>query len=228
MPQRPLAKKAWQTHNISGLRSRQRDSSVTSRLSGHLTSTRSLAPSPEGDESDLEEDDDDLDLLIHFDSLKTCQALFIFNQSSAHASLPPDTLKAFKMNKSNGGKQRKQQDTIILESNLDACYPGQPQSMTTESREPKGPQSILEEHRYNCSNLKAECSLICPIESKNCCMAQLLSQQDDFMNQTSMVETLITEAGHECLFLPKFHCKLNPIEMVSQLLLTTLNNANSI
>ncbi len=33
------------------------------------------------------------------------QSLFIFDQSSAHASLPHDTLKAFKMNKSDGGKQ---------------------------------------------------------------------------------------------------------------------------
>src|ERR1700720_909375 len=71
MPQRPLAKKARQTHNISGLRSQQRDSSVASGSSGHPTPARSLAPSPEGDESDLEEDDDDLDLLIYFDSLKT-------------------------------------------------------------------------------------------------------------------------------------------------------------
>jgi len=36
------------------------------------------------------------------------EALFIFDQSSAHASLPPDALKAFEMNRSNGGKQRKQ------------------------------------------------------------------------------------------------------------------------
>jgi len=32
-------------------------------------------------------------------------ALYIFDQSSAHASLPPDALKAFEMNKSDGGKQ---------------------------------------------------------------------------------------------------------------------------
>ena len=47
-------------------------------------------------------------------------------------------------------------------------------------------------------------------------MAWLLSKQDDFINQVSMLETLIKEAGlsHECIYLPKFHCKLNPIEMV--------------
>ena len=48
-------------------------------------------------------------------------------------------------------------------------------------------------------------------------MARLLSQQDDFKHQESMLETLIKKAGHECIFLPKFHCELNPIEMVCDL-----------
>ena len=48
-----------------------------------------------------------------------CQALFIFDQSSAHASLLPDALKAFNMNKSNGGAQCKQKNTIIPQSNPD-------------------------------------------------------------------------------------------------------------
>jgi hypothetical protein len=34
-----------------------------------------------------------------------CTSLFIFDQSSAHGSLPPDALKAFEMNKSDDGKQ---------------------------------------------------------------------------------------------------------------------------
>src|SRR5438046_2536743 len=34
-----------------------------------------------------------------------CICLFIFDQSSAHASLPPDALRAFDMNKLDGGKQ---------------------------------------------------------------------------------------------------------------------------
>jgi hypothetical protein len=45
------------------------------------------------------------------------QSLFIFDQFSAHASLPPDALKAFKMNKLDDGKQRHQHDTIIPTTN---------------------------------------------------------------------------------------------------------------
>ncbi|KAF8235137.1 hypothetical protein L208DRAFT_1258839 [Tricholoma matsutake] len=75
-------------------------------------------------------------------------------------------------------------------------------------------QHILQEHRFNVSKLCAKCSPVCPIENTNCCMACLLSQQDDFKNQPSMLKTYIHSKGHECIFLPKFHCKLNPIEMV--------------
>ncbi len=34
-------------------------------------------------------------------------------------------------------------------------------------------------------------------------MARLLSMQDDFAMQESLLETLIRGAGHECIFLPK-------------------------
>ena len=117
------------------------------------------------------------------------------------------------MNKSNGGKQH---NTEIPQSNPDLCFRGQPQKMTTSSGQQKGLQAVLEECRFNVSHFKAKCALVCPFESQNCCMAQLLSQQEDFMNQESMLETFIRSSGHECLFLPKFHCELNPIEMVSK------------
>ena len=42
-----------------------------------------------------------------------CKALFIFDQSLVHALLGLDALHTFNMNKSNGGKQRKQKDMII-------------------------------------------------------------------------------------------------------------------
>jgi len=76
-------------------------------------------------------------------------------------------------------------------------------------------KAVLEECGFDIKGLKAKCSLVCPIKSQKCCLARLLSQQDDFVNQESMLATLIREVGHKCLFLPKFHCELNPIEMVS-------------
>ena len=49
------------------------------------------------------------------------QALFVFDQSSAHVSLTPSALKAFEMNKSDRGKQHLLQDTIIPIEKLLTC-----------------------------------------------------------------------------------------------------------
>jgi hypothetical protein len=48
----------------------------------------------------------------------------------------------------------------------------------------------------------------------NCCMSRILTLQSDFKNEKSMLELVIQQAGHKCIFLPKFHCELNPIEML--------------
>ncbi len=50
--------------------------------------------------------------------------------------------------------------------------------------------------------------------SKTCCMQQVLSLQEDFFTEKLLLQHIIEKAGHKCLFLPKFHCELNPIEMV--------------
>jgi hypothetical protein len=151
-----------------------------------------------------------------------CIALFIFDQSSAHASLPADALKAFEMNKSNGGKQRKQWDTVIPDTNPTIEHCGKPQKMCLLDGQPKGLQQVLEECGFDVRRLQVKCSPVCPWENEDCCMARLLSKQDDFVNQLSMLETLIKDAGHECMFLPKFHCELNPIEMVCSVLHSVL------
>jgi hypothetical protein len=143
------------------------------------------------------------------------QALFIFDQSSTHASLGPDALRAFEMNKSNGGKQRIQKDTTIPMNNPDPHFAGKVQKMTTEKGEAKGLEQTLKERGFNVEKMRAKCKPTCPFENEQCCMACLLSRQDDFVNQVSMLEELVTAAGHLCLFLPKFHCELNPIEMAS-------------
>jgi len=73
MPGGRKPKRGWHNCNISGLRNQPRPSPDVSEHSNYPTPPQSQAASPkggDGDESDLEEDDD-LDLLIHFDSLKT-------------------------------------------------------------------------------------------------------------------------------------------------------------
>jgi transposase len=50
--------------------------------------------------------------------------------------------------------------------------------------------------------------------ARNCCMQRVLSLQSDFVNEKPLLQLVIEKAGHKCLFLPKFHCELNPIEMV--------------
>lgn len=159
-------------------------------------------------------------LKIFNDTHPEAQALFIFDQSSAHASLPPNALHAFKMNKGNGGAQPFQRDTVIPESNPDPACRGKIQEMTIDlgngKRQQKGLVAVLQERGFDLSIIrKAKCSPVCPFESQNCCMARVLSQQDDFLHQESMLESMIREASHLCIFLPKFHCELNPIEMVS-------------
>jgi len=41
---------------------------------------------------------------------------------------------------------------------------------------------------------------------------RILEVEYDFQNEKSMLETIILEAGHEVIFYPKYHCKLNYIE----------------
>lgn len=47
-----------------------------------------------------------------------------------------------------------------------------------------------------------------------CCWTNLMRMQPDFQSERPKIVEIIREGGHEVIFLPKFHCELNPIEMV--------------
>jgi len=83
----------------------------------------------------------------------------------------------------------------------------------TDTSEAKGIQQMLEEHGFNIHGMCVKCSPVCPFKNSDCCMAHLLSKQNDFHLQISLLEQKITSRGHLCIFLPKFHYELNPIEM---------------
>jgi hypothetical protein len=38
--------------------------------------------------------------------------------------------------------------------------------------------------------------------------------QEDFVNEKPMIQHFLEARGHVCIFYPKFHCELNPIEML--------------
>jgi hypothetical protein len=97
--------------------------------------------------------------------------LFVFDHSLTHASLAPDALHAFDINKGNRGKQRKQRDTVIPMNNQCPKFHGKLQKMTTEASDTKGLKQMLEECRFNIKNMKAKCSPICAFNSERCCLA---------------------------------------------------------
>ena len=60
-----------------------------------------------------------------------------------------------------------------------------------------------------------ELALSEPLPTSNwCCMSHMLACQSDLWNEKPLIQHYIEEHGHICLFLPKFHCELNLIEMV--------------
>lgn len=45
-------------------------------------------------------------------------------------------------------------------------------------------------------------------------MRKTLQEMHDFKYERTKVETLIATPGHRCIFIPMYHCELNPIERV--------------
>ena len=80
----------------------------------------------------------------------------------------------------------------------------------------KGMVWILEERGYhNAGKLKAQCGKKfsdCLPGKTDCCCQLLLLNEPDFANVESILETEARDHGFQVVFLPKFHCELNPIE----------------
>ncbi|QRV96150.1 DDE superfamily endonuclease [Ceratobasidium sp. AG-Ba] len=78
----------------------------------------------------------------------------------------------------------------------------------------KGMATLLKERGYDVSRLKAQCvNFKCADPLANCCCRRILFRLIDMAaGQKSNLELLAEELGTEVIFLPKFHCELNPIE----------------
>ena len=145
--------------------------------------------------------------------------LFIFDNAPSHQKHAPDALSAQNMPKRPNKHWTRVKDGPRM-------WPGTlPTGLTQEfyylDNHPtmphwfKGMEAIIRERGlWPATGLNAECKgFKCVPGHTDCCCCQLLFCQPDFMAQKSQLEEFITLQGHICDFYPKFHCKLNFIEM---------------
>lgn len=168
------------------------------------------------------------------------QFCFILDNATTHLKRADDALSARQMSKwptrpgkpmfgvetnviGADGKPVYRPDGKVLKQKIrmrDATLPdGSPQPLYFPEGHPnagvfKGMVQILEERGINgVRNLRAECpGFKCPPGSVGCCCRRLLYEQPDFRDVETLVETHCRARGFEVIFLPKFHCELNPIE----------------
>ena len=127
------------------------------------------------------------------------RVVFIFDNSAIHRARAADALVSGSLNaykvggavpKMRPGWYRDRQGTWHEQSLLD------------KQGEMRPMKSLLEER-----------GLYQPDMDK-AAMAAVLPAQPDFIEQRTLVEELLDDLGHGCLFLPKCHCEMNPIELV--------------
>jgi hypothetical protein len=142
------------------------------------------------------------------------------DNSQGHAAYAEDALLTSRMNLRPGGKQAKLRDGWYMNN---GCKVIQkmifPDNHWEYPSQPKGMRQILIERGLYHPGLKMQCRKekngsggTCDPASTQCCMKRILDLQPDFQEQQSLIQEVIEDAGHLCIFLPKFHCELNFIE----------------
>ena len=109
--------------------------------------------------------------------------------------MPDDTPNVDKMNAGPGGKQPIMKDTM---------WEGKIQKLVDDNSIPKGMKAILEERGVNTDGMRVPA------------LREKLKSYPDFNNHHSktILQLYVEQRGHICLYYPKFHCELSPIERV--------------
>lgn len=138
---------------------------------------------------------------------KHCLSLTTHRDTLAYAE---DALLASRMNFNPGGKQACLWNGWFIRNSIKIVQPMIfPLDHPQFPNQPKGMKQVLIERELFHNKLKMKCK---ECTSNTCCARRLLECQPDFKSQRSLVQEIIEDAGHLCIFLPKFHCELNSIE----------------
>ncbi|PKB99305.1 hypothetical protein RhiirA5_300295, partial [Rhizophagus irregularis] len=148
-----------------------------------------------------------------------CVAVFAFDNSSNHAAFSKDALVASRMNLNLSGKQPVMRNTYFGPNNQlqTMVFPITYHDEKLRGK-PKGinKQVLIEREKWPPGGLILVCKeckeKIQDISRTTCCARRVISLKPDFIAQKGAIEELIENAGHKCIFPPKFHCELNFIE----------------
>ena len=143
-------------------------------------------------------------------------AVFAFDNSTNHGAMAKDALNVAKMNVGPGGKQAVMRSTVYgPNKNFQSMV--FPSNHSIYPNQAKGMEVVLRERGLWRDGLIGDCKLcklkIDDITRTDCCMRRILSLQEDFISQKSLLQEEIEKRGHKCIFYPKYHCELNFIEM---------------
>ncbi|THV05625.1 hypothetical protein K435DRAFT_816328 [Dendrothele bispora CBS 962.96] len=163
--------------------------------------------------------------------------IFIYDNATTHLKRPDGSLSARKMPKGPSSKffievskrdangkliynpdgsiakeERQMEPGVLPDGCLQSLY--YPENHKSHPNQFKGMATILQERGYNVDKLKAQCDkkFNCAPPALNCCCRRILFNEPDFVGVESILEKTCKERGIQVIFLPKFHCELNPIE----------------
>ena len=128
---------------------------------------------------------------IKYPKDKGYRVCFVFDHSSCHGTFAEDALDASKMNLKPSSKQPRMHDTL---------WNGKVQKMVVKDGTPKGLRAVLIERGVNVTKMKFDE------------MRELISTHPDFRDEQPEIVKFLRRSGFGCIFLPKFHCEINPIE----------------
>src|SRR6266516_7294827 len=145
--------------------------------------------------------------------------VWIFDNSSNHGCFAPNALRVEKLNLGPGGKQPHLRDGFIHGQQASQSMQFPPDYDKPDlAGKPKGMKQILKERGlWPAEGLRLDCrpsdgqSTSCRPEG-GCCARKVLAAQRDFREQKGQLREELEARGQVVLFLPKFHCELNPIE----------------
>ena len=141
--------------------------------------------------------------------------MFLIDNSQGHSAYAEDALLTSRMNVKPGGKQAFMRDGWYINESGERVI----QKMVFPPDHPhfpnqaKGMKEVVSEWGIDTKNMIGRCKGRCNLEKPDCCLKRVLELQADFLEQKSLVQEVIEAKGHICIFLPKFHCELNFIEI---------------